>query len=331
MADCMIMSAEQLRSVACGAEHITYIDGMFSFFRFTAEQAYIYKEHRPQDFFLKTNATANVRLAFRTDSRHIGFDYHFGFGSSRKFGWFDVLVDGVLTDHIGSDSILHIKGRADISLPAGLKSVEIYFPWSKAASISAPELDDDSVVYPLKRRLSMICYGDSITHGYDAQFPSLTYASKLAGFLDADNVNKAIGGDTFFPELLEPDEPVRPDIVTAAYGTNDWNIHTYEAFSENCTRFYRMLSMKFPSAKIFALSPIWRADFEKETKFGAPFETVAAVLRSVCEPLGNVTVVGGTRMVPHCPDFLSDGYLHPNDLGFSLYAENLFAEIKRHL
>lgn len=327
----MILRPDILPSIVCGAEYITEKDGVFSFFRFTSEQAHMYREHRSQEFFLKTNATADVRIAFRTDSRHIGFDYHFGYGSSRKFGWFDVYIDGALTDHIGSDSIIHINGRADIALPVGLKSVEICFPWSKAASISGFELDDGAVVYPLKRRLSMISYGDSITHGYDAQYPSLSYSSKLSRLLDADNVNKAIGGDTFFPELLEADEPLKPDIVTAAYGTNDWNISSYESLSENCGRFYRTLSAKYSSAKIFAIAPIWRADLDKETRFGAPFETVAVIIRNACASLGNITVVDGFRMIPHRAEFLSDGYLHPNDLGFTQYTENLCTEIRRHL
>ena len=152
----MILNAERLREITRGTEEITDHDGTTSFFRFTPEQAQKYRFHRPPDFYLKTNATADVRIAFRTDSAHINFDYRFGFGSSRKFGWFDVLVDGVLTHHIGDDSITHITGRADITLPAGLKSVEIYFPWSKAASISSFELDDGSLVYPLERRYKMI-------------------------------------------------------------------------------------------------------------------------------------------------------------------------------
>lgn len=327
----MILNAERLREITRGTEEITDHDGTTSFFRFTPEQAQKYRFHRPPDFYLKTNATADVRIAFRTDSSHINFDYRFGFGSSRKFGWFDVLVDGVLTHHIGDDSITHITGRADITLPAGLKSVEIYFPWSKAASISSFELDDGSLVYPLERRYKMITYGDSITHGYDAQFPSLAYSSKLSRLLDADNTNKAIAGDTFFPELLEPEETIVPDIVTTAYGTNDWNVHDYDTLSENCQKFYTTLSEKYPSARIFAIAPIWRADLDKETKFGEPFETVAAIIRSVCAPLGNVTVVGGTRMTPHCTDFYSDGYLHPNDLGFTQYAENLCNEIRKYI
>lgn len=36
-------------------------------------------------------------------------------------------------------------------------------------------------------------------------------------------------------------------------------------------------------------------------------------------------------MTPHCTDFYSDGYLHPNDLGFTQYAENLCNEIRKYI
>ena len=53
--------------------------------------------------------------------------------------------------------------------------------------------------YLVRRKYSMISYGDSITHGYDAEYPSLALSSALSRMLGADNTNKAIAGDIFFP------------------------------------------------------------------------------------------------------------------------------------
>ena len=39
----------------------------------------------------------------------------------------------------------------------------------------------------------------------------------------------------------------------------------------------------------------------------------------------------GLSFVPHLPDFFSDGYLHPNDLGFGCYAKALLSDLKKHL
>ena len=37
-------------------------------------------------------------------------------------------------------------------------------------------------------------------------------------------------------------------------------------------------------------------------------------LAKIASAVENVTVVDGTRLTPHFPDFYSDQYLHPNDL-----------------
>ena len=37
--------------------------------------------------------------------------------------------------------------------------------------------------------------------------------------------------------------------------------------------------------------------------------------------------VPGYNLVPHRPEFFSDGRLHPNDLGFGVFAQNLQREL----
>ena len=39
--------------------------------------------------------------------------------------------------------------------------------------------------------------------------------------------------------------------------------------------------------------------------------------------------IDGLTLVPHSPAFMADLTLHPNDLGFSLYAQNLIAELQK--
>ena len=41
-----------------------------------------------------------------------------------------------------------------------------------------------------------------------------------------------------------------------------------------------------------------------------------------------VTVIDGRTLTPHLPEFYSDKVLHPNALGFGVYAENLIKAIK---
>ena len=43
---------------------------------------------------------------------------------------------------------------------------------------------------------------------------------------------------------------------------------SFEEFEKNASEFYRTLSQKYPSAKIFAITPIWRSDYATDTDFG---------------------------------------------------------------
>ena len=79
----------------------------------------------------------------------------------------------------------------------------------------------------------MIMFGDSITHGYDALNPSFSYANRLADLLNADFVNKGIGGERFFPTLAQLKDDIEPDYITVAYGTNDWAHSPKEVFDKN--------------------------------------------------------------------------------------------------
>ena len=327
----MTLNLTQVSRLVSGAVHLTSEDGSLKFYRFTDEQSQLYKQHRNPEYHRKTFSSAGIRMSFITDSNNLGFDYKLGYGSSRMFGYFDVTANGVLVAHAGADNILHHTGRVEVVLPSGRKTVDIYFPWSKSAELSDFTLDDDCELAPIKRELTLLAYGDSITHGYDAEYPSLTYFSQLCDKLGADGYNRAIGGDGFFPELLDSYEPIEPDIVVSAYGTNNWNTQPRPAFTDVCREWHKRLSEKFPDAKIFVITPIWRADGDREAKFGSPLEAACEVINDICEPYRNIKVIDGQSLMPRDTGFYSDKYLHPNDLGFCRYADRLYHEMINYL
>lgn len=325
----MILNKEQLSLITCGAEDIVTVDNGFTFRRFTESQSQYYAIYRNDDYMKKTWTAAGVRLAFKTDSTSLSFDYAVRTVPGAGYAYFDVYADGVMIDHFGVDGGEHDM-HADVTLGEGEKTVEVYLPWSKYINMSNIALDDGASLVPVKRSRVMINYGDSITHGYYAKYPSLSYASRLAKALDADNYNKAIGGDRFFPELLELDEAVKPDIVTVAYGTNDWCIHTKKTLAKRSREFLVKLSKKYPDAKIFVITPIWRSAPEVTEKFGGVLTEVHELLCENSADLKNITVIDGMHLVAHVGSFYTDG-LHPNDLGMSIYAENLAREMLKYL
>ena len=326
----MILSLEQVRSITQGTTYLEEENGFFRFHRFTAEQEALYESLHP-DLAIKTPATAGVRLAFETDSNALAFQFRLIKASSRETGRIDVYVDGAMVAHTGQPEYrAGVICRTSIELGEGTKRVEIYLPWAMRADLGAIELDDGATLAPVSRRLTWLVFGDSITQGYDCKYPSLSYVSTVARLLDANELNKGIGGEVFFPELLEKADAIEPDLITVAYGTNDWSRGDRPKFETNCRAFYERLSALYPNAKIFALSPIWRNNGTKETGFGAPVTCVYDVLCEKTADLANVTVIRGDAFIPHLKAFTTDG-LHPNDVGFQIYAQVLASEISAHL
>ncbi len=325
----MILNLEQVKSITCGAESVISGNGGFEFRRFTKEQTNAYIKYRDEMYGKKTLTNSGIRLAFTTDSTNFSLTYGHYTEPSIGFAWIEVFVDGKAVGKFPVD--LNAKGRVDLTeLGDGVKNIEIYLPWQKNVTVSDITLDDGAILKPLRRSRIMMAFGDSITNGYFAQLTSRTYAAQLAARLDADLYNKAIGGDRFFPELLDVEEPVTPHIITVAYGTNDWIVHSRETLTKRSRDFMVALSRKFPSARIFAISPIWRAMNTRIGKFGGPLSEVHGVIENAAAGLANVTIIDGSKLAPCDPAYYTDG-LHPHDFGMDIYAENLYNEIKKYI
>lgn len=329
----MNLQTEQIRAMTLGADRVTEEKDGLRFHRFTEEQEAFYHETSPEDFYIKTFATAGVGLAFRTDSRTLALRVRNSRGSSRKFGFVDVEVNGeFLPRTVGSaeDATGEFAGRFDLG--EGQKTVRVYFPQLLVCTLCSLELDDGATLKPLKPARRMLIFGDSITQGYDALYPSHSYATRLATLLDADARNKGIGGEVFQPRLaLAKEHDFAPDLITVAYGTNDWGHRDARTLEMNLREFYRNLAQTYPNAKIFALSPVWRGKRSNPALCGKPFAWIDELIADVARELPNVTHIPGIDFVPHDPACYSPDILHPNDIGFATYAERAYHAIKAQL
>lgn len=334
----MQLGIEEIKKIAAGAVRVEEENGVVRLYRFTKEQEEVYRTIHPEHLE-KTFATAGIKLLFQTDSKTLALKIIATPGSSRKYFSFDVFVDGKpigYLDNFSDTQLPEEYPKAQLPLGEvaktfqlgdGLKTVCVYFPWSVSGAIKELSVDDGALVEGVKPEKKLLAFGDSITHGYDAQRPSMRYAARLAESLGAEEVNKAIGGERFFPQLAEQKEPFTPDYITVAYGTNDWNGIDEATFQENCQAFYTALSKNYPEAKIFALTPIWRKDFQEERAFGA-FAKVEEDIRNAVKDLANVTVISGFDFVPKDEKYFADFRLHPNDAGFDYYFKNLCAQVQ---
>lgn len=325
----MVLSFEQVKSITSGYLRSEEKDGYFHFYRFTEEQAAYYEEVSPKDFYVKTNATSGVRFDFFTDSDIFEFSYKTVTASSRKWYFFDVYVDGTLVDHKGEQEMWINNGTIREKLPDGEHHVTVWFPCLTAAAVTDVTLSDGASFKPYEHSMKLLCFGDSISQGYDALFPSLAYTNAIAENLDAFVINQAIGGEKFVPGLFTEDMTYSPDVITVAYGTNDWSSFPRELFFERCDAFLEGIGKKFPNSKIFILTPLWRGDKDRITKFGTYTEAVTYIAdkAKAC----GLNVIDGYNLTPHFSAFYSDLRLHPNDLGYGEYVKNLLPKIKEKL
>ena len=332
----MRLDLQQITSVTRGAIKVTDESDGFHFFRFSESEQQVY---RGTKFEGKTASTAGVTMEFDTDGESLMLAVTVAPSTTRYYFACDVFVN----DHyIGSvknfadGSLLcgyagkpHPQGNFDgtFSLGKGSKRVRIVFPWSVVCVLREMTLTGATFAEPVHASRRMLLYGDSITHGYDALHPSGSYAARLARALGCEGFNKAIGGEMFRPALAEADSGVDAEIVTVAYGSNDWNSLDADTFRANCEGFLSALCRREKSAKIFVITPIWRRDEDEPPRTFGGFSDVERLLCEICANLP-VTVIRGYDLVPHDTDNFGDTKLHPNLRGFEHYFNNLLPKIQ---
>ena len=325
----MKLTYEQIQRIAQGAVRIEQANDRITLSRLTAEQETLLAQ-RDEFFHVRARASAGIRFEFRTDSRTLSLSVQTSVGSAIRTFAFDIFVNGHLVSVLEGEQTDSGLFDGECQLGEGVKDVRVYFPWSARAELISFELDDGSTADPLPKSKKMLMFGDSITQGAIAQHPSRTYASQLADALDAEAFNKAIAGDVFHAPYAKLAENGSFDYITIAYGSNDWKKTTRESFVQNCTEFYRTISQKYPTAKIFAITPIWRADPDRITEVGS-FSFVKETITRLASELSNVAPIDAFDFVPKDPAYFADLRLHPNDEGFDYYAKALIKEIQKHL
>ncbi len=329
----MKINLSQLQSLTSGAVRITQDARGFHFYRFTEQQEALYK-NRNEDFYSKIFASSGVQMRFQTDSDYVFLSADVTKRSSRSYFCLEVFSNGnrvgvmsnfdetmLPSDYTTADfSTGEFSKR--VSLGEGTKEVHIVFPFSAEVVLKTFEIAEGAILKPLKYADKLLCFGDSITQGYDTLYPSHKYTTQIARWLGLEEVNKGIGGEIFFPGLAGTKEDFVPKLITVAYGTNDFVRCTKEEFAANCHAFYRALCENYPTVKVVALALIWRKGWQNPTSCGTFFE-VAECIQNAVAKYDNATFISAWDCVPHDETFFADGYLHPNDKGFMCYYESL--------
>ena len=324
------LTFNEIKKCILGAERFLCGEDTLRACRFTEEEQESYRNN--PDFYRKTFSNSNMIISFSTDAEKVILKYNAKSASSRVFCYIDAKVDGIMVAHSGLEDVRNSPALAMELVLTGKKCrVEIFLPPLAEIEIKELLLVNASSFDPCPRKKLVVSYGDSITQGYDAKFPVCSYTALLAEALDAELINKAIGGDIYNPALVQAGKNTRtPDLVTTAYGTNDWSKCAAEEVFENCENFFAALTELYPAAPIAAILPIWRKDHARETLAGNFFE-VRNKMRKIMEKYANIHVIDGLSLTPHVEEFYSDAYLHPNDNGFMFMGQNLVGELKKSI
>ncbi len=330
----MKLTYHQLAAAVSGAVRTWEGEDGFHACRFTEEQTEAYLVRRA-DFHRKVLSSSGIVLRFRTDSPVLNLSVSIRRGSSRNYFALDIVADGRYIGSLknyknppfGTNYTSMEAPMGDVSeafaLGTGEKTLEVYLPWSVECVITGLELADGASFTPVKRPGKLLAFGDSITQGYDALEPRNKYITRFADFLGLEEINKAIGGEIFWPELASMSDDFSPDLITVAYGTNDWSNRPYEDFQKASREFYVNLSKTYPDVPILALTPVWRKGVADGNRYYDSIHQAEALIRQAVEGLPNVIVLCGWEYIPQDETLYGDWELHPNDEGFRHYFESL--------
>ena len=324
------LSFDDIKKCVIGAEKFLVEGTTLQAYRFTEEEQNSFLKN--PDFHRKTFSNSNMIISFFTDAEKLILKYRAESASSRRFAFLDVKVNGFFVAHYGTEDVGNTHyGTLEIPLPGSKSKAEIFLPHLARVYIEELTLVNSSLFQTAPRQKRIVSYGDSITQGYDAKYPLCSYTAILAEELQAELINKAIGGDIFNPALALAGTSRSADLVTVAYGTNDWSkCSGKEEILANCEKFIAHLTKLYPHVPIAAILPIWRKDHDRQTASGNFFE-IRQELRKIMDKYSGVYVIDGLSLTPHVEDFYSDRYLHPNDPGFMFMGHNLVKELKKSL
>ena len=316
----MKLTLKDIKPITLGTLDITECDGNVCFSRFTDNQLEHYKNTN-ESFYKKAKHTASILMDFTTDSETLSFHYEVSEAATRTLHYFDIYENDMMILHIGADTLEVTGGDVNLKLGRGMKRIRIYFPFSQKTVLRDFTLDDGAAVIASERQLDALILGDSITQGYDARYPSLSYVNLMTERYNLNYVNQSIGGEGFGGGVIGGERVCDPDFIIVALGINDWASRPFDTVERDADDYFKKLSELYEGTPLIFISPIWINREGNDTSLIATVE----MLESVASSYG-AHIIHGLDLVPHDKGMYSDG-THPTDLGFNEYANRLFARL----
>src|SRR5690625_3852258 len=165
---------------------------------------------------------AGVRAEMRTDATVARLPIEY---LEEADGHVDVIVDGELHSRIR----LATGGtQVEMSLPSGLKNLQIWLPHAGITRVGALELPDATTIEPLPIGVRWTTYGSSITLCSGAPGPSRTWPSLVARELGWDLSCLGFSGEAHLDPVAARTIAATPaDVVSLCLGINIYGFATF--------------------------------------------------------------------------------------------------------
>ena len=271
-------------------------------------------------YYVRSKFSASIKFEFYTEATKFGFDMRKVLvGSSDSF---DLYVDNVAYEFLDFESLAD-ECSISFNLPIGKKHVTLYLPNDSEIQFKNFWIDGNYEPVPLREK-TMICYGDSITHGFGSYKAGFTYVHAMNRQMNFNVYNHGIGGYWYDENYISKLDGIDPDYILVSLGTNQ--MRSSDKY-DRIDKFYENLSKTFPEAIVFVVTPIWRCDIPDAMEL---IVDMRDYIFNKFKDSKNIHVIDGLTLVPNIDYFFSDK-LHPNAIGMEYYGNNLAKEIKNIL
>ncbi len=276
--------------------------------------------------------TTGVRLDFHTDSSQLCF-------AAATCGKYEVYIDGLLRCFVkvgerekGADAEPFEEICVRLCDPLGNAKAEhrvtLYLPSHSIGKLSYVSLDDTSYARRHVFAYKFLMIGDSITQGWESKYDSMSYANRVSRFFDAESIVQGRGGSCFVEDTFCRLPNFEPDLITIAYGTNDFSAcASLDEMKSHVSPYFDRVKEAYGDRTVLVISPIWRKS--REGKRMGSFEECRELVATEAIKRGFIHV-DGLELIGNVDDFFTDG-LHPNDLGFSVFSENLIRIMQKYV
>lgn len=320
----MLILPEAMAAFATGCQSWLEHDGSWRAVRMPKNMQTLYVDNH--DANRRMLCTSGVRLRFESDTTKLHVALVYGLAVRRQFKCV-LLVNGQPMHDAGfgpEHGDTTWQGVIFENPKKQKRTFDLWLPHCAQVDVTSLEVDDNCVIQPaLALPLKWLIYGGSITQGMESTLPTNCGYPPVALKHDIEMYNLALGGAKCEKELasLVPDGDF--DLVSIAYGTNDFiQGHTTQQYHDYTRGLAQACLAKFKKATVFVLTPTHWVGRTEPNKNGNHLQD----FRDALTPLGDmderVKLIDGKTLVPNEAEMFID-MVHPNDKGFAHFSRVL--------